>query len=298
MNNYECIARIIRYLDEHHVEQPDLATLAAHAGLSSFHLHRLFSAWAGITPKDFLQCLTFTHVKAMLLEGKSILDAALEAGLSGPGRLHDLCVTLESISPGELKSGGDGLTITYGFAETPFGLSLVGETPRGVCYVAFVDAGNEDAALAGIQAHWSQAQLLRDDSAAMRLANRVFERSEGALGCRPLRTFVRGTAFQVQVWRALLHVRPGTLVSYGHLAAAVGKPTAARAVGTAVRQNPLAYLIPCHRVIRETGVIGGYRWGPARKRAMLVWESRSGCGQESPDQELQPIAARSASRSD
>lgn len=297
MNDYERIARVIRYLDDHHAEQPDLATLAARAGLSPFHFHRLFSAWAGITPKDFLQCLTLTHAKAMLLEGRSVLDAALEAGLSGPGRLHDLCVTLESVSPGELKSGGDGLTITCGFADTPFGVCLVGETARGVCHVSFFDARDEGSALAGIQGHWPQAQLLRDDSAAIRLASRVFERSDGSRACQPLRAFVKGTAFQVRVWRALLHVRPGTLVSYGHLAAGVGRPSAARAVGTAVGQNPLAYLIPCHRVIRETGVVGGYRWGQTRKRAMLVWESHARCGQEAPDQEHHPIAARSAFRS-
>lgn len=273
MNEYERIALVIRYLDQHHVEQPDLATLAARTGLSPSHFHRLFSAWASITPKDFLQCLTLTHAKELLRKGESVLDAAYEIGLSGPSRLHDLCVTLESASPGELKSGGGGWTITYGLADTPFGVCLVGENPRGVCHLSFVEDENEDAALARLQEDWPHAQLRRDNSVARRLARRIFERSADSPAHSPLRAFVKGTAFQVRVWRALLHVRPGMLVSYRRLAAALGQPTAARAVGKAVGQNPVAYLIPCHRVIRETGVIGGYRWGQARKRAMLVWES-------------------------
>lgn len=273
MNDYDRIALIIRYLDEHHTEQPDLATLAGCAGLSPFHFHRLFSAWAGITPKDFLQCLTLAHAKELLREGESVLDAALEAGLSGAGRLHDLCVSLESASPGELKSGGDGWTIACGFADTPFGVCLVGESPRGVCHLSFMDSMDETAALAGLQRAWPHAQLRRDDAAAARLAARCFEQATGTPAQPPLRAYVRGTAFQVRVWRALLHVQPGQLMTYGRLARLLGQPSTARAVGSAVGQNPLAYVIPCHRVIRETGVTGEYRWGPVRKRAMLAWES-------------------------
>lgn len=270
MNDYERIARIIRYLAESHTEQPNLGTLALRAGLSTFHFHRLFRAWAGITPKDFLQCLTVAHAKQLLHEGASVLDAALAAGLSGPGRLHDLCVSLEAASPGELKAGGEGWTITYGYAASAFGKCIIGENPRGICRIAFVEPGDEDAA-AALQLDWPRARLKRDDAAAVLRAAQIFQRTSDRR--IPLRAHVKGTAFQVQVWRALLHVERGALVSYGHLAAAVGAPAAARAVGTAVGRNPLAYLIPCHRVIRETGVVGEYRWGQVRKRALIAWES-------------------------
>lgn len=281
MDDYTRIARVIRYLDEHHSAQPDLAALAAHAGLSPFHFHRLFSTWAGITPKDFLQCLTLTHAKALLQRGNSVLETALDAGLSGPGRLHDLCVTLEAASPGELKSGGAGWTINAGFADSPFGPCLIGASPRGICHLRFVESADGAQEWNGLRATWPQACLRRDDRAAAEHAARIFA-SPRSRDCRqPLRAFVRGTAFQVQVWRALLQIPPGTLVSYGRLAAALGRPTAARAVGTAVAQNPLAYLVPCHRVIRETGILGDYRWGRTRKRAMLAWESAPHDGDES-----------------
>jgi AraC family transcriptional regulator of adaptative response/methylated-DNA-[protein]-cysteine methyltransferase len=232
----------------------------------------LFSAWAGITPKDFLQCLTLAHAKELLRRGESILDAALDAGLSGPGRLHDLCVSLEAASPGELKLGGEGWTISVGFADTPFGTCLIGKSPRGICHLSFVESENEAAALAEIQEAWPGARLRRDDKAALRLADRVFRRSTNRKRAA-LRAFIRGTPFQVRVWRALLQVPSGTLVTYGSLATAIGQPAAARAVGSAVGKNSLAYLIPCHRVIRETGMIGDYRWDPIRKRAILAWES-------------------------
>jgi AraC family transcriptional regulator of adaptative response/methylated-DNA-[protein]-cysteine methyltransferase len=306
MNDYERIAQVIRFLDARHVEQPDLTTLAGRAGLSQFHFHRLFATWAGVTPKDFLQCLTLAHAKELLRDGESILDVALESGLSGPGRLHDLCVNLEAASPGELKSGGAGWTIVFGFAESPFGKCLIAESPRGICHLSFVE--NEKSALVELQKEWPQAKFKRDDSNAARLATMIFpcsspkeERRQrlwrvrrpiilklksphpnplpvwagrGSQPAQPaLRAFVRGTPFQVRVWRALLQVQPGTLTSYGRLANAIDKPTASRAVGTAVGQNPLAYLIPCHRVIRETGVIGNYHWGPIRKRTMIAWET-------------------------
>jgi AraC family transcriptional regulator, regulatory protein of adaptative response / methylated-DNA-[protein]-cysteine methyltransferase len=275
MNDYERIAQIIRFLDEHHAEQPDLTTLAGRAGLSPFHFHRLFSAWAGVTPKDFLQCLSLAHARDLLRNGSPILDAALESGLSGPGRLHDLCVNLEAASPGEMKSGGAGWTITFGFADSPFGKCLIGESPRGICHLSFVE--NEKAALAELQQGWPQAKLNRDDSAVEKIAGRIFRQRAGSETGAPLRAFVRGTPFQVRVWRALLQVHPGALTSYGRLAKAVGKPTAPRAVGAAVGRNPLAYLIPCHRVIRETGVTGDYHWGALRKRAMIAWEGSQRC---------------------
>lgn len=274
MNNYERIALAIRFLDERHTEQPDLAAMAEHAGCSPFHFHRIFSQWAAITPKDFLQCLTLSHAQSLLRSGANVLDAALTAGLSGPSRLHDLCVNLEAASPGELKSGGDGWTIVAGFAESPFGRCVVGESPRGICHLSFVET--EADAWAQLLQCWPRASFQRDDAVAANWADRIFSRAGLRQSSPDLRAFVRGTAFQVRVWRALLHVPPGVLVSYGRLAEALGTPRAARAVGTAVGHNPLAFLVPCHRVIRETGVFGDYRWGPIRKRAMVAWESSAG----------------------
>ena len=258
-------------MDEHCAAQPDLDTLAGLARLSPFHFHRLFTSWAGVTPKDFVQCLTLARVKESLRRGDSVLDAALEAGLSGPGRLHDLCVNLEAASPGELKSGGLFRTLRGGFAESPFGTCLVAESLRGLCHLSFVEAGRRAVAWAGLRAEWPRAGLCRDDAHAGRLAGRIFSRAAGWSGRPPIRAFVRGTAFQAKVWRALLRIGPGQLVTYGRLASAVGNSGAARAAGSAVAQNPLAFLIPCHRVIRETGVVGDYRWGGARKRAMVAW---------------------------
>jgi AraC family transcriptional regulator, regulatory protein of adaptative response / methylated-DNA-[protein]-cysteine methyltransferase len=271
MNDYDRIGAVIRYLDEHHREQPDLACLAGVAGLTQYHFHRLFRSWAGITPKDFLQCLTFEHVKSLLRNGDSVLDASIDAGLSGPGRLHDLCVSLEAASPGEMKAQGEGLRITYGFAASPFGECLIAETARGICHLAFVDGETAEPGLARLRAQWPGASLSRDDCAAREIASSVFVRPE--VERAPLRAYVRGTAFQVRVWRALLEVQPGSLVTYTQLASTVCGPKAARAVGAALGRNPLAYLIPCHRVIRETGVVGGYRWGETRKRAMIAWET-------------------------
>ncbi|MDZ4815000.1 MAG: methylated-DNA--[protein]-cysteine S-methyltransferase [Verrucomicrobiota bacterium] len=270
MNDYERIAQVIRYLDRDHIDQPDLETLAAQVKLSPSHFHRLFSKWAGITPKDFLQCLTLAHAKECLRAGQNALETAFETGLSGPGRLHDLCVTLESASPGEIKSGGLGWTIKAGFAESPFGSFLIAEGPRGICHLMFLEVGTENDAWSHLQASWPKASLTRNDTLASQWARKIFTSVPNQLG---LRAYVRGTPFQIKVWQALLKVRKGELVSYGALAQSIKNPAACRAVGTAVGQNPIAYLIPCHRVIRETGVLGNYRWDPIRKRAMIAWES-------------------------
>ena len=272
VSDYERVAAVIRYLDEHHTEQPGLQVLAARIGLSPFHFHRLFSAWAGVTPKDFLQCLTLAQVKKALRNGASVLDTALDAGLSGPGRLHDLCVSLEAETPGEMKSGGARRDLDAGFAASPFGDCLIGASTRGICHLSFIETGGRRKAWAELREEWPNARLRRNDAAAARMVERVFAgpRSRGAR--RPLRAFVTGTAFQVRVWRALLRVPSGQITTYGRLAAAVGCTAAARAVGTAMGRNPLAFLIPCHRVIRETGVVGDYRWGWIRKRAIVAWE--------------------------
>ena len=273
MNDYERIAEAIRFLDAHRAEQPDLATLSARIGLSPSRFHRLFSAWAGSTPKDFLQCLTLSHARELLRNGESVLDAAHASGLSGPGRLHDLCVSLEAATPGEIKSRGKGIAIRAGVAASPFGQCLIGETPRGICHLSFFDAGGREGAAAELTTEWPLAELTWDDEHAARLVAEIFSPSPAGNPCSPWKLFVRGTPFQIRVWRALLEVPAGALVSYGKLAAASGNPHASRATGTAVGRNAISYLIPCHRVIRETGVSGHYRWGAVRKRAILAWES-------------------------
>ena len=276
MNDYERIARVIRYLDEHHGSQPSLGFLARQVGLSESHFHRLFHRWAGVTPKDFLQCLTVEFAKTRLRESANVLDASLETGLSGPGRLHDLMVTLEAASPGEFKKGGAGLSIRWGLAESPFGACSLGWTARGLCHLAFGDLPDGTEAPAELKAHWPGAELGRNDREARTRAKEIFSPGPGKT---PLRAFVRGTPFQIKVWRALLQIPPGCLASYGRIAQAIDAPTATRAVGTACGHNAIAFLIPCHRVIRETGIVQGYRWGTTRKRAILALE---GCEPSQP----------------
>jgi len=270
MTDYDRIAAVIRYVDAHRLEQPGLNTLAEQVGLSSSHLHRLFVRWAGLTPKEFLQSLTLSCAKERLLAGNSVLESALEAGLSGPGRLHDLCIKLESATPGEIKNGGSGWVIHAGCADSPFGPCLIAESPRGICHLSFDPA----PAWNYLQTIWPNAELVRDDQRAAALCARMFHRqpTEAPSSLQPMKLFVRGTAFQVVVWQALLRIPEGRLASYGHLAKAVGNPRASRAVGTAIGNNPVAFLIPCHRIIRETGALGGYRWGPIRKKAIQAWE--------------------------
>jgi AraC family transcriptional regulator of adaptative response/methylated-DNA-[protein]-cysteine methyltransferase len=271
MNDYERIARVIRYVDAHHAEQPPLSVLADEAGLSEFHFHRLFSAWAGVTPKDFLQWLTFSRAQGLLRNGQSVLAASVEAGLSGPGRLHDLCITLEAASPGEIKSGGAGWMIAAGFCASPFGECLAAQSPRGICHLSFIDS-NRKASWEELKELWPNARWRRDDSGTERMLAGVFVRPDESKMRQPLKALVRGTDFQLRVWRALLRIPSGRLTTYGQLARAVGAPSAARAVGSAVGSNELAWLIPCHRVIRQTGAAGEYRWGAVRKRAMIAWE--------------------------
>lgn len=270
MTDYDRIAKVIRYVDDHREQQPDLDTLAAVVLLSASHFHRLFSRWAGITPKDFLQYLTLTDARRRLLAGNSVLDSAIESGLSGPGRLHDLCIRLEAASPGEIKAGGVGLVLRAGVADTPFGNCLIAESSRGICHLSFfgpLELSDHWKKLAGL---WPNAEIVRSDERAVELCEMMF--NKGSHFGQPLKAYVRGTVFQVKVWQALLRIPEGKLVSYGHLAALVGDSKASRAVGTAVGCNPVGFLIPCHRVIRESGEIGGYAWGAERKRAIQVWE--------------------------
>ena len=272
MNDFERVARVIRFLDDHHTGQPRLSDLAAVAHLSESHFHRLFHRWAGTTPKAFLQCLTVEHAKRRLRESASVLDAALDAGLSGPGRLHDLLVTLEAISPGEFKRAGRGLTIEWGWAQSPFGRCSLGWTRRGICHLAFHEVEEEGLRPPSeLCENWPGADLRRDDPQARRRAKVIFNQDRRAPIA--LKALVRATPFQLQVWRALVRIPEGDVASYRSLAILLGAPTAARAVGGACRSNPVAYLIPCHRVIRETGIVKGYRWGDTRKRALLAWEA-------------------------
>lgn len=279
MTSYARIERILRWLDANAAAQPSLAEMAALAGLGESHFHREFVRWTGVTPKDFVQCLTLADAKERLARGEAVLEAATGAGLSGPGRLHDLCVSLEAATPGEIKRGGEGLAIRWGTGETPFGRCLLGESERGLCLLSFCQDGEPDPA--EVCATWPRARWRRDDARAGERLGAIFAPPGRTSGPAPMRAWVRGSAFQVRVWRALLAIPPGALSTYGRLAAAVGRPGAARAVGTAVGANPVAVLIPCHRVIRETGAVSGYRWGVGRKRALLAWEgARDGSREE------------------
>lgn len=268
MSDYQRIADAIRFLDAHRGEQPDLARVAAEIGLSPTHFHKLFTKWAGATPKDFLQCLTLADARERLRRGESVLASSLDSGLSGPGRLHDLCVTLEAASPGEIKSGGAGLYIRFGTADSPFGRCLIAETRRGICHLSFFDE-HEEKEVQQLHSEWPAALFTRDDHHAEDLVNRIFQTSASSTHYT---LHVRGTPFQLRVWRALLEIPPGSLVSYGSIARAAGNDRASRATGSAVGRNDISFLIPCHRVIRETGVCGHYRWGALRKRAILAWE--------------------------
>lgn len=271
---YTHVARAIRFLRAHAREQPDLARVAAAVGLSPWHLQRLFATWAGLSPKRFLQVMTRDHARRCLAESRDVLSAALESGLSGPGRLHDLLLACDAVTPGQLGARGEGLRIRHGVAATPFGPALIGESGRGVCHLEFLDAAvPDDQGAARLRALWPEADLCADPAAIEVLSARIFTLAAGAR--QPLRLLLRGTNFQVKVWEALLAVPEGRLTTYGDLAAALGQPGAARAVGRAVGSNVLALLIPCHRVIREGGELGGYRWGLERKQAILAWESRA-----------------------
>jgi AraC family transcriptional regulator of adaptative response/methylated-DNA-[protein]-cysteine methyltransferase len=275
--NFERIARAIAYIDEHWHEQPRLPDIAARLHLSPFHFDRLFHDWAGITPKTYIQHITGTVARQRLSQKANLLEASLAVGLSGPSRLHDLIVKLEAMTPAEAARGGAGVQIDYGVAATPFGLMLAGCTPRGVCHLAFVDTASQAAARGELLRNWPGAQLNWNPEAIATLANRIWPPARAAAG-PPIKVWVRGTAFQLQVWRALLALGASDRTSYGALAEQIGQPRAARAVGAAVGANPVAWLIPCHRVLRASGELGGYHWGVERKRAMLTWEGlrRSG----------------------
>lgn len=274
--DFQRIAAAVRFLAEQRQQRPTLQAVARHAGLSPFHFNRLFRRWAGLTPKQYLEVLDAHAAVAALRRGDSVLEAAFAAGLSGPGRLHDLLVTLEAATPGVIRRHGEGLEIRWGVADSPFGTMTVGETDRGLCHLAFFpDAQPLDGPPTRLQARWARAQYRRDDATAARVAGQLAAAAAGLAARAPLRLYVAGTNFQLRVWRALLELDAPT-TTYGALATAIAAPAAARAVGGAVGANPVAWLIPCHRVLRENGALGGYAWGEDRKRAMLAWESLQG----------------------
>jgi AraC family transcriptional regulator, regulatory protein of adaptative response / methylated-DNA-[protein]-cysteine methyltransferase len=266
-DDYQRVAAAIRYLEANSTAQPTLEQIAGQVGLSPFHFQRLFQRWAGVSPKRFLQFLTAAHAKRLLRESCSILDASFAAGLSGPGRLHDLLITAEAVTPGEYKSGGAGLKLRYGFHATPFGQCLIGVTERGICRFEFVDDGRSQA-LERLQLAWPEASVAEAEAETREMVERIFVRTPGG-EARSLQLLLRGSNFQLKVWQALLQIPEGRIASYGFLAEKLGHHGASRAVGTAVGQNPISYLIPCHRVLRQSGALGGYRWGTERKQAIL-----------------------------
>ena len=270
--DYDIVRRAIAHIRGHWRAQPEVEEVAEAAGVTVTELHHLFRRWAGLTPKAFLQALTLDHARRLLRDSASVLDASYEVGLSGPGRLHDLFVTHEAMSPGEWKSGGEGLTLHYGFHPSPFGTALVMASERGLAGLAFADAGEEQAAFADMSGRWPKATYVEDNERTAPLAQRIFDAKLWRPD-RPLRVVLIGTDFEVRVWDALLKVPFGRLTTYSELASKVCSPAAARAVGAAVGKNPVCFVVPCHRVIGKSGDLTGYHWGLTRKRAILGWEA-------------------------
>jgi AraC family transcriptional regulator of adaptative response/methylated-DNA-[protein]-cysteine methyltransferase len=270
--DYDVVRRAIGHISGHWREQPEIEAIAEAAGVTPTELHHLFRRWAGLTPKAFLQALTLDGARQLLRDSASVLDATYEVGLSGPGRLHDLFVTHEAMSPGEWKSGGEGLTVFFGFHPSPFGSALVMATERGLAGLAFADPGEERAALADMKARWPRAAYVEDSARTAAIARRIFDSSQWQQD-KPLRVVLIGTDWEVRVWETLLQIPMGRLTTYSDIASRIHKPAAARAVGAAVGKNPVSFVVPCHRVVGKSGDLTGYHWGITRKRAMLGWEA-------------------------
>ena len=268
--NYNRIANAIEYISKHHTDQPSLDEVAKKINMSPFHFQRMFTDWAGVSPKKFLQYITVEHAKDILQDKNATLsDATFETGLSGTSRLHDLFINIEGMTPGEYKNGGRELRINYSFASTPFGNILVASTPKGICYMAFAD--NEKTALNELKSRFPNAQYAKTKDVLQANALTIFEQDWSKLNT--IKLHLKATDFQLKVWNMLLKVPMGSLTTYGNIAAAIQNPNASRAVGSAVGDNPVAFLIPCHRVIQSNGIIGNYHWGPVRKTAMIGWEA-------------------------
>ncbi len=270
--DYDIVRRAIAHIRGHWRAQPQIEQIAEAAGVQPAELHHLFRRWCGLTPKAFLQALTLDSARMLLRDSASVLDASYEVGLSGPGRLHDLFVTHEAMSPGEWKTGGEGMTICYGFHPSLFGTALVMATDRGLCGLAFADHGKEKAALADMRRRWPKAKYAEDSARTAPLAARIFDRRRWRAD-RPLRVVLIGTDFEVRVWETLMRIPLGRATTYSDIAGSIGAPKAARAVGAAVGKNPISFVVPCHRVLGKSGDLTGYHWGITRKRAMLGWEA-------------------------
>lgn len=270
--DYERVRRIIAFISERWREQPSLDAIADHVGLSTAQVHHLFRRWCGLTPKAFLQAITLDNAKALLADAASVLDASFEVGLSGPGRLHDLFVTHEAMTPGDYKAGGAGLTLRFGFHPSPFGEAILVASGRGLAGLGFVNGADRGVALADMQRRWPKASYLEDAASTAALAERIFDPSQWQAE-RPLNIVLIGTDFEVRVWRTLLRIPLGRATTYSGIAGHIGRPSAARAVGAAVGKNPISFVVPCHRVVGKSGALTGYHWGISRKQAMLGWEA-------------------------
>lgn len=271
MSDYERIEKAIAYLVAHVSEQPSLDDVAAHVHLSPFHFQRLFCQWAGTTPKRFLQVLTLERSKMLLAESRSLLDVSQDIGLSGSSRLHDHFVQLEAVTPGEHKQQGKDVQIDYGVHDTPFGALFVAQTSRGICRASFIDFSSLENEILALQTAWPFSQIKHNAGATQYVLDAMFH-PEKLNKQGPLSVYVSGTNFQIAVWRALLNIPSGVITSYSHIATAVGRPQSSRAVANAIGANPIAFLIPCHRVIRQSGALGGYRWGISKKQIIQTWE--------------------------
>lgn len=274
--NYRRIEASIDYIKQHFREQPSLDDMASAAGLSEFYFQRMFTEWAGVSPKQFMQYLSLEYAKQLIAEQQpSLLETAYETGLSGTSRLHDLFIKIEGMTPGEFKNGGEHLAINYQYAESPFGQLMVASTPKGICHLCFEP--DETAALASLQTRFPKAQCQKQKDDLQQSALSIFQQDWGQLD--QIKLHLNGTPFQLKVWEALLKIPLGGLSTYGAIAKQIEQPTASRAVGTAIGSNPIAFLIPCHRVIQGSGHIGGYRWGPNRKSAIIGWEAARVAGE-------------------
>lgn len=270
MSDYERIARAISFITSQADTQPGLEEISSHLGLSPFHFQRMFSRWTGVTPKRFLQVLTLERAKLLLQESKPLLEVSDSIGLSSGSRLYDHFVQLEAVTPGEYKSGGLGVTIEHAIQETPFGQVFIAATPRGICQIAFLEHEVPEGHLGALREKWPKAQMRENPERMRTIIETMF--GNDAKPDRPLSLHVSGTNFQISVWKALLQIPPGKVVSYSDVATALHLPRSARAVSRAIGANPVAFLIPCHRVIRQSGLVGGYHWGATRKHAMHAWE--------------------------
>jgi AraC family transcriptional regulator of adaptative response/methylated-DNA-[protein]-cysteine methyltransferase len=271
-SDYEIVKRAIAYTTENYRAQPEVDAIAHAAGTDPRRLNELFRRWCGLSPNVFLQSVTLDNARKILRESQNILDASYELGLSGPGRLHDLFVTHESMSPGEWKTGGEGLTVYYGFHPSPFGSALIMATERGLCGLAFADSGEEREALDDMRGRWPNARYAEDSARTVVYAQRIFDSARWKPDA-PLRVVLIGTDFEVRVWETLLRIPMGRATTYSDIATKIARPKASRAVGAAVGKNPISFVVPCHRVVGKSGALTGYHWGLTRKRAMLGWEA-------------------------